>query len=508
MCYAKPGPRCTAHALARLRSTKSILENAPEGLRKDIARFDYEDARNQYYMTTGGLEYLQKKIDESEDPAEKNRLKTLLSAAKSGRSTRIGMVKQMNAELNKIDGENSEEHQDEEISSRDKALNITLDKDPNLPATRYIDSIAPVQEFVDAYHAGLIDISEHPDPDVPYVTLDYSRQAQFANAWNEITVNARGLIINTETGEIVARPFRKFFNYGQPAPGFDEFDMSGPVVVTNKEDGSMGILYTNPDGTPGVATRGSMSSEQAKHASELYRERYEGKWTPRPDVTYLYEVIYPENRVVVDYGKKDDLVLIGAVDKNTGKSIPLNELNEWKGERAKQYEFNSLTDALQTPVDPDKEGYVVHFTDNDQRVKIKGENYLRLHKIMTNITAVGIWEKTKDDPTDSWVHELPDEFGAGVKKYADSLRLQYNERLDHISSVSDVVRKKFNMAPSSRPSDAQRKEIAQYIQSTNDVSTEDKPLVLALIMSDGTNPKLARSLWAKIKPKGKIDFLT
>jgi hypothetical protein len=41
-----------------------------------------------------------------------------------------------------------------------------------------------------------------------------------------------------------------------------------------------------------------------------------------------------------------------------------------------------------------REGFVVRFS-NGERMKIKGEEYLRLHKIMTNLSTTGVWEVLK-----------------------------------------------------------------------------------------------------------------
>src|SRR5579871_6918930 len=84
------------------------------------------------------------------------------------------------------------------------------------------------------------------------ILFNYSQMAQFSSRWNWFELNSRGLIFNATTGEVVARPFRKFFNYGErlPLPG------TSMVEVTEKVDGSLGILYRE-DGDYKIATRGS-----------------------------------------------------------------------------------------------------------------------------------------------------------------------------------------------------------------------------------------------------------
>lgn len=89
------------------------------------------------------------------------------------------------------------------------------------------------------------------------ILFNYTNAAQFANRWNWFERQSRGLILNRETGEVVARPFPKFFNWGetnQPTASL--------VELTEKIDGSLGILYRH-NGEFKIATRGSFTSDQA-----------------------------------------------------------------------------------------------------------------------------------------------------------------------------------------------------------------------------------------------------
>ena len=43
----------------------------------------------------------------------------------------------------------------------------------------------------------------------------YTSPAQYAGRWNAFERLSRGLILHATTGEVEARPFDKFFNWGQ-----------------------------------------------------------------------------------------------------------------------------------------------------------------------------------------------------------------------------------------------------------------------------------------------------
>ena len=162
--------------------------------------------------------------------------------------------------------------------------------------------------------AGIRPPQRHPS--LPLAVYNYTETAQYADVWNAVTLACRGLIVDAGTGAVAGPAVPKFFNHGQP--GAPELDLAEPVDVTDKADGSLGILYPSADGWA-VATRGSFASDQARHATAVLRHRYAGVHAAA-GLTVLVEIIYPANRIVLDYGGLDDLVLLGAVDIATGRS--------------------------------------------------------------------------------------------------------------------------------------------------------------------------------------------
>ena len=82
-------------------------------------------------------------------------------------------------------------------------------------------------------------ISEKKHPDADLYIYNYTQKAQFERFWNETTMQCRGLILDGQR-KIVARPFKKFFNYGE----HETLSIpDGPFKVYEKMDGSLGILY-------------------------------------------------------------------------------------------------------------------------------------------------------------------------------------------------------------------------------------------------------------------------
>src|SRR6187402_342704 len=105
------------------------------------------------------------------------------------------------------------------------------------------DTMFSRAEFTAMQEQGYVRVNTHPD-DPELFILNYTEKAAYEGVWNNVTLNCRGLIVDAGNW-LIARPFPKFFNYGQP--GCPEIDLDEPVVVSDKLDGSLGILYRNPD---------------------------------------------------------------------------------------------------------------------------------------------------------------------------------------------------------------------------------------------------------------------
>lgn len=381
-----------------------------------------------------------------------------------------------------------------EIAEKENFFNQI--KDTYKSVTHLDNELPPLSAFMEAVQKRRVECSRHPVH--PYITFKYSRDTQFSYDWDEVTMAARGIIFNEETGEVVARPFSKFFNYNEPTAPTEK--MVGRIHVTDKLDGSLGIGYVEPDGKFAIATAGSFKSEQAQHATKLYHERYEGKWNPNPKLTYLWEIIYPDNRIVVSYGDENDIHLIGAVNKRTGRSVPLNEVKEWKWKRAEEYNMKSLNDVLSVTERENREGFIVHYVETDVRVKYKHEDYLRLHRTATGVTAKTIWKKmSQGEDMTEWKKGIPEEFLGFIEERENAI----NASLEKEKEALMVKHAEYR---ASLPAGYDRKTFAVTLNASDKYSKVDKGYILSIENTGkvATNPKQSRSLWMKIKPTEEI----
>ena len=279
-------------------------------------------------------------------------------------------------------------------------------------------------ELEQAIEGGLVNIRESGDGMEIY---NYSKSAQITSgAWDiEAVRKCRGIIVHSETKDILARAWEKFFNYGQLDPS--TLDHFASVEVTDKMDGSLGIIHVDAAGHLRVATRGSFHSEQALWATE---------WISSPEnqhkfdrealihnilrgVTYLVEIIYPGSTVVVQYGDTEELVLLGSVLIDSGVYRGPDQTAEgvWFGEITDTFQYTTLTEALAAPPRPNREGLCVRFLGEPTIVKVKQEDYIRLHRIVTGLSRKSVWERWASDLSlEDFMAPLPDELHSWVRE--------------------------------------------------------------------------------------------
>lgn len=316
---------------------------------------------------------------------------------------------------------------------------------------------------------GMVSIQAHPATSL--FIFNYTPKVQYGKLWDDVTLQCRGLIMDA-SGVVVARPFRKFFNLEEltadqiPAENFEVFD---------KMDGSLGILYWIGY-VPYIATRGSFMSTQAQYATALLHTKYEYLWAKlNRDYTYLFEIIYPENRIVVDYGTMSDLVLLAIIDTASGIDQPLVDIGF---PVVKRYDAVADYQSLKAIATHNAEGFVIKFASGF-RCKIKFDEYVRLHRILTGVSNVLIWEYLADGKSfDELLDRVPDEFYKWVK-------LTHGQLVASFDAIESACKASFKVLPT-------RKESALYFQ------TQSHPAVLFKMLDGQPYDSI---IWKAIRPK-------
>jgi len=326
-----------------------------------------------------------------------------------------------------------------------------------------------------------ISVQKHPTEDL-YI-YNYTQKAQFDRVWNNETMNCRGLILDGQ-GNVVARPFSKFFNLQEAIDQGEQLPLED-FVVQEKFDGSLGILYW-VNNKPYLATRGSFTSDQSRVGTEILQGYAQYFDELNRDYTYLFEIIYPENRIVVDYKGRKDIVLLAVVDTHTGEEKDI--YRECSG-----FPFAGFVDGvddyktLSSRAEANKEGFVIRFK-NGKRYKVKFDEYVRLHRLITGVNARRIWDLLRNNESfDELLERVPDEFFAWVSSTKAHLQGQFN-------GMEEYSREIFEKAVKMET----RKEQAIYVQQ----STKNPGIVFAML--DGKDH--ASIIWKLLKPKHETPF--
>lgn len=282
-----------------------------------------------------------------------------------------------------------------------------------------------------------VSVKRHPTQDL--WIYNYTQAAMFDKVWNEVTEQCRGLICDGYDN-VVARPWRKFYNWGERECSIGINDR---VEITDKMDGSLGIGYRDTGGYWNVATRGSFSSEQATWATSWLEQTFPN-WNPEPGYTPLWEIVYPENRIVLNYGDRAELVLLGCVDVEHGIYYGPKEakaLLGWPGAVTEVINASTINAYWSSNLAerPNREGVVVRF--GNLQVKLKQEDYVRAHAIVTGLSNRGVWEAlSKGESIPEQAAFMPDEFYQWLVQTATSLQLDWAVWKREVAINYDIVR--------------------------------------------------------------------
>jgi RNA ligase len=248
----------------------------------------------------------------------------------------------------------------------------------------------------------------------------------------------RGLIFD-KSGNIISRPFHKFFNIGER----DEtqpnvIDLASPHTIMEKLDGSMirPLLF---NGKIKLGTKMGLTEVAENAENWLYDQvdlesklqfleaMVQGNMTP------IFEWVSRKNQIVLDY-ERDDLILLAIRNNYSGEYIGFNRHVPFNVVPTYGMVNGTISDYLAAArIKTDREGDIIRFS-NGHCVKIKNDWYVRIHKMLDrirfdrNIVALIVNEELDDAIPKLPKHELD-----RVKNYESSFweAFGYKERYIH-----------------------------------------------------------------------------
>lgn len=279
----------------------------------------------------------------------------------------------------------------------------------------------------------------------------------------EIVQESRGIILENKTWNVICHPFKKFFNLGETNAVNIIFEDSH---ILEKVDGSIIKIFHYNDEWK-VATNGTIDANDANTRDGISFNELFFDVLPETnfreltksfdkDNTYLFELIHPLTRIVVDYGNVKELVFTGLINRVDGSDFnifykPIMKMYQklfikYPIRYPKKFNINNITDInelidladLENKNGNEFEGYVVCQVLKDKvicRVKIKSPKYVNLHHVATgeNVTnnLINVIIKNEIEEFEIYLEKIPahvaDEYKSLKTKYFNLIKYLYEE---------------------------------------------------------------------------------
>ena len=280
-----------------------------------------------------------------------------------------------------------------------------------------------------------------------YTVINYN--VMMADTFDcNIRRECRGIIFDTATGEILRRPFHKFFNVNEREETQDHVvDLSRPHAILEKLDGSM-IAPFSVDrkiiwGTKMGATTVAEPVEEFVARNPIYADFALGCLSG--GLTPIFEWCSRKQRIVLDY-KEDQLILTGIRENESGEYWTHQEMLEhaefYRIPVVRQFEPQTDMKAFLEYVRDleDLEGFVVRF-DDGHMLKLKCHWYLQIHKAKEAILQDrNIVELILDEKLDDVKAHLPAEDRFELGRFEHLFNIEVYGQALGISNMVEHIR--------------------------------------------------------------------
>jgi RNA ligase len=276
-----------------------------------------------------------------------------------------------------------------------------------------------------------------------YTVIDYVYQVN--DTFDDpIRRECRGLKFCHNTGNLIARPFHKFFNYGEKEY-HNDIDWNKPYILMDKMDGSM-IHPAIVNGRVRFMTRMGITEHaercEKRHLTKYFEEDLLSFYDDNDDdafsnYTPIFEWTSPENQIVLPY-EKDELTLLAVRNNTTGSYLDKNYMAFvgrviFNKNVVEFFNTYGLKDIHSLKAKTGIEGYVVRFLYDDHYLKIKTDEYVNMHR------AVSFFERENMVLECVLNNQCDDLYSALSQDRADKLRQYENDVNKELSQLAAVI---------------------------------------------------------------------
>jgi T4 RnlA family RNA ligase len=216
--------------------------------------------------------------------------------------------------------------------------------------------------------------------------------------WSNDNLFFRSLIVDKE-GTVLSSGWPKFFNYGEKPECYPSLDDYNDWRFVDKVDGTLVICdYINNQFS--MRTRGTVTYATQNNAPdfELLPQKYPKVvefLKENPHITLLFELVTPNNVIVVR-PKEVDFYLLGAINKDSMSVVSFSEMTDiWRQvgpiQTPQTFTFSSTTKLSEIVQHiknwKGKEGIVVSYNNNQNRIKLKSDWYCFIHRVKSQLNS-------------------------------------------------------------------------------------------------------------------------
>ena len=322
--------------------------------------------------------------------------------------------------------------------------------------------------------------------------------------WNKDNLHFRSSLWDFD-GNPINLSFQKFFNAGEhpdlsPIP----FTLKDACVVEKLDGSLLAVSSFNDDLI--VRTRGTVTTMGFDFGFEvdILKEKYPLAFNPPTGVTWLFEWLSDNQKIVLSYPNCPDMKMIGCInhsDYSLWKQAELDTLAKSIGVgRPEYYSFSSIEEMMNAVEKlQGKEGVVLYYENQQKMLKIKAESYLKLHRFKSNATL----ENTLDlfleygrlsyQEFERKLTEIFDyECFTMVRGHASNICDAYKEVQKIIAGMQKFVDETLKPLPT-------RKDQAMKVISSYSASNRANMVFTLLDGNSLTNEQITKLMWQVLK---------
>lgn len=323
----------------------------------------------------------------------------------------------------------------------------------------------------------------NPKPDLGFVSIDYVYVVPSIHKKENFTFDnciareLRGIKFCIETGNILARPFHKFFNVGERTDLEDLYKKDLDYVMF-KEDGSLVHFMIIKDrlrivtkaGINEISLRAEIENQELINNKNFQTQI---RALINSGKTTCFEYTSPNNLVVVRY-KKPNLTLLGIRDNITGLYFSQDELIE-TAEKLKvslpiMYKDISLEEVRDWV---NKEGVILVYKSG-YRLKYKCLDYVTKHRAIDELrNKANIVKKCLENKLDDYYSFVSLDVADMLKQFhGDLVHTLFDLRIRYLNFLDSQLENLKNN---------DRKSFAIVLNTNKDFNTFDKGFLFSIV---------------------------